>query len=193
MTMTNIHESFHILRKDIFNYRDICCFFFFNNGDTFFIINIYSDNYQSALKYLKNTKANIWNILIIASNFNIRDNDWDSLYSFHLTYSDTLLKIADSFNLSLSSLVQQVLTQYSNNILSELWYPSNYALLTIDISITEELIQNKCQTIIRNSKEEENFIADFIKAIRNINTTTILDKDALENTVQEYTGISEMI
>jgi len=134
-----------------------------------------------------------------------------------LTHSDTLLKIADFFNLSLSSLVQQVLTQYSNNnnntnsvidlfflwpnsieinnyiILPELWYPSNHALLTIDISITEELIQNKCQTIIRNSKEEENFIADFIKTIRNINTTTILDKDALENTVQEYTRILEMI
>jgi len=63
------------LRKDIFNYRDICCFFFFNNGNTFFTINIYSDNYQSALKYLKDTETNIWNILIMASNFNIRDND----------------------------------------------------------------------------------------------------------------------
>jgi len=166
-------------------------------------------DHQSALKYLKDTEANIWNILIMASNFNIRNNDWDSSYPFHSTHSDTLLKIANSFDLSLFSPVQQVSTQYSNNnnntnsvidlfflwlnsieidnhiILPELWYPSNHASLTI----AEELIQNKGQTIIRNSEEEENFI----KAIRNINTTTILDKDALENTVQGYARISETI
>jgi len=166
-------------------------------------------DHQLALKYLKDTEANIWNILIMAGNFNIRNNDWDSSYPFHSTHSDTLLKIANSFDLSLFSPVQQVSTQYSNNnnntnsvidlfflwlnsieidnhiILPELWYPSNHASLTI----AEELIQNKGQTIIRNSEEEENFI----KAIRNINTTTILDKDALENTVQEYARISETI
>jgi len=47
------------LWKDIFNYRDICCFSFFNNRDIFFLLNVYSDANQSALKYLKNTKANI--------------------------------------------------------------------------------------------------------------------------------------
>ena len=39
----------------------------------------------------------------MASNFNIRDNDWDSLYPFYSTHSDTLLEIADSFNLNLFS------------------------------------------------------------------------------------------
>ena len=48
--------------------------FFFNNSNIFFILNIYSDNYQSALKYLKNTEVNLQNVLIIASSFNIRDN-----------------------------------------------------------------------------------------------------------------------
>jgi len=62
------------LRKDIFNHRDICCFFFFNNSDIFFMINIYSDNYQLALKYLKNTKANICNVLVIIGDFNIRNS-----------------------------------------------------------------------------------------------------------------------
>ena len=51
------------LWKDIFNYRDICYFFFFNNGTIFFIINIYSDSDQSTLKYLKDTKANFQNVL----------------------------------------------------------------------------------------------------------------------------------
>ena len=46
------------------------------------MINVYSDNYQSALNYLKNNKANLHNILIMASDFNIRDSDLDSSYPF---------------------------------------------------------------------------------------------------------------
>ena len=38
------------------------------------MINVYSDVNQSALKYLKNTEANVHNVLVIASNFNIRDS-----------------------------------------------------------------------------------------------------------------------
>ena len=93
------------LCKDIFNHRDICCFSFFNNGDIFFIINIYSDNNQSALKYLKDTEAKITNVLIITGDFNIRDSNWDNSYPFYSVHSNILLQIADSFNLSLSSSV----------------------------------------------------------------------------------------
>ena len=39
-----------------------------------FILDIYSDDQQTALKYLKNTKVNLNNILIMTDNFNIRDN-----------------------------------------------------------------------------------------------------------------------
>ena len=53
----------------------ICCLSFFNNGNTFFMINIYSNDSQLALKYLKSTKANIHNVLVMTGNFNIRDSD----------------------------------------------------------------------------------------------------------------------
>ena len=39
------------------------------------ILNIYSDDNQNTLKYLKNTRVNLNNILIITEDFNIRDND----------------------------------------------------------------------------------------------------------------------
>jgi len=103
------------LRKDIFNYKDINLISFFNNGSMFFLINIYSDDYQSALKYLKNTKVNLHNILIMTGDFNIRDNDWDPLYLHYFTYADFLKKIADSFNLELSTPINQVSTHYANN------------------------------------------------------------------------------
>jgi len=51
------------------------------------MFNIYSNNPQTALKYFKNTEANICNILVMARNFNIRDYNWDSSYSFHLIHN----------------------------------------------------------------------------------------------------------
>jgi len=47
---------------------------FFNQGSIFFLINVYSDLSQSALKYLKDTEVNISNILIMTGDFNIRDS-----------------------------------------------------------------------------------------------------------------------
>jgi len=38
-------------------------------------MNVYSDSFHSTLKYLKNTKANVHNLLIMTGDFNI----WDSL------------------------------------------------------------------------------------------------------------------
>ena len=55
-----------------------------------FIINVYSDNQQSTLKYLKNIEVNLNNILIITRDFNIRDNDWDFLYLYYSTHADIL-------------------------------------------------------------------------------------------------------
>jgi len=79
------------------------------------------------------------------------------------------------------------------SIFSEFCYLSDHASLTVDISITEKFIQDKCCTIIKNGEEEENFIFNLIKAIRNIDMMTILDKDSLKLIVQEYARISETI
>ena len=35
---------------------------------------MYSNSFQSTLKYLKDTEANIHNVLIITGDFNIRDS-----------------------------------------------------------------------------------------------------------------------
>ena len=74
------------------------------------MINIYSDNNHSALKYLKDTEANIHNVLIMTGDFNIRNSDWDLLYPFYSSYSDSLVEIADSLNLTLISSTQQIFT-----------------------------------------------------------------------------------
>jgi len=80
-----------------------------------FIINIYSDDQQTTLKYLKDTEVNLNNVLIMTDDFNMRDNDWDLSYPHHLTYTDILQEIADSFNLELSLPINQILTHYADN------------------------------------------------------------------------------
>ena len=66
-----LHFSLH---NDIFNQRDILLIFFFNNNSLFYLINIYSDSSQTALKYLKDTGVSINNVLIIMGDFNICDS-----------------------------------------------------------------------------------------------------------------------
>ena len=103
-----------LLHKDIINHRDINLISFFNDNLYFFILNIYSDFYHTALKYLKNTEVNIDNVLIMTGDFNIRDSLWDPTFSHYSTISDNLFIIADSFNLILSTATNPCLTRYSD-------------------------------------------------------------------------------
>ena len=114
------------------------------------------------MKYLKNTEANIHDILIMAGNFNIRDNNYDLSFLYHSSHSDLLIDIADLIDLCLSKPTNQVSTRYSDNtnqfnsvinlmflrsnlleldsntIHSEWRYLSDYALLMVNKNIDQE-------------------------------------------------------
>jgi len=97
-------SSLHFpIQKDIIDCKDILLASFFNNGDIFWLMNVYSDASHSTLKYIKDTEVNIQNLLIMAGDFNIRDSLWDSSFSHHSSISNDLIIIADSFHLSLLS------------------------------------------------------------------------------------------
>ena len=126
------------------------------------------------------------------------------------------MEVADSFDLKLSSPVNQVPTQYTNNpnnsnlvinlmflwsnsveinnhfILSESQSLSNHAPLTVNIFISKEFIQDKWWTIIRNSKEEK-FVIELMNTMGNINTLDISSKESLKEIIQEYAKISDSI
>ena len=208
----NIRLSpFHfVLQKDIIDYSNILLVLFFNNNKLFWIINVYSDFSHSALKYFKDIEANISNLLIMTGNFNIWDSLWDLSFPHHLTISDDLIIIADSFNLELSTLTNQVLTRYSDNSndsnsvinlmflwsrSSELnnhsihpdWYlTSNYAPLTITISIVKENVNSSKHSITKNSKEEAAFIKDIITSIKGLDTSNLYDINRLENVINTF-------
>ena len=150
-------------------------------------------------------------------DFNIRDSNWDLSYPHYLAYSDILMEVADSFDLKLSSPINQVPTQYTDNsnnsnsvinlmflwpnsveinnhfILPEFQSLSNHAPLTVDIFISEEFIQDKWWTIIRNSKEEEKFDTELMSTMGNINTLDISSRESLKEIIQEYAKISDSI
>ena len=77
-------------------------------------MNIYSDASHTALKYLKDTEANIDNIVFMTGDFNIRDSLWDLSFPFHSSISDDLIIIVDSFNLALFTLTNPCPTRYSD-------------------------------------------------------------------------------
>ena len=101
----------------------------------------------------------------MTENFNIRDNNWDSLYLHYSTHTDTLRELASSFSLELSMLVNQVPNYYIDNIqdlildlmflwanveefnnhtiLLDLQGPSNHTSLSVYIIIEEEFIHKK--------------------------------------------------
>ena len=103
------------LRKDLINHRDINLISFFNSSIIYLTINIYSDDQQAALKYLKNIDINLNNVLIITEDLNIRDNNWDLVYLHHSIYANIFREITDSFSLELSMPIIQVLTRYVVN------------------------------------------------------------------------------
>jgi len=68
-----------------------------------------------ALKYLKDTEANINKILIMTGDFNIRDSFWDPLFPNNSIHSNMLTNIADSLSLCISSATIQVPIRYADN------------------------------------------------------------------------------
>ena len=59
----------------------------------------------------------------------------------------------------------------------------DYALITVDISIIEEHVQTKKQSLIKNSEEESQFINEFVHSLKSVNTESIQSIDTLETIV----------
>ena len=172
------------------------------------MINIYSDSSQLALKYLKDTEFNIHNIIIMIGNFNIRDSIWNSNFLFHSNHSDSLFDIADSFYLDISKPLKNVPTRFSNNdynansvldlVFLHLSSPefnrhhihpnwrlsSDYALITVKVSICEERISYTWWLLAKGSDEENQFIENVIQIIKNVNMTIIQNTETFKKVIQ---------
>ena len=191
-----------LFRKDIFDHRDISIISFINNGACHYILNVYSDSSHLALKYLKDTEVNINNVLLMTGNFNIRDSLWDPSFPFHSSISDDLIMVADSFDLTLSAPINPGPTRFldsageSNSVIDLMFLccgsaeldhhficpdhrlSSNHAPLTIDISISDKIVQSTKLSVVPGSDQEKEFIKDVISNLKVLDTSNI---DSIEN------------
>ena len=143
-------------------------------------------------------------------NFNIRDSIWDPNFLYYSIHSNLLTDIVDSMNLCLLRLTNPVPTKYldnqnNSNLVIDLMslrqdllefdnhiihldqkFSLDHAPLTISITIIEEHIQTRKCTLVKNSKEEEEFIEELTKVIARLNTENISDKEMLEQTLQIF-------
>ena len=176
-------------------------------------MNVYSDSFHIALKYLKDTEVNINNVLVMTGDFNIRDSLWDTAFSHHSAISDNLMIVADSFNLALSSPTNSYPTRYSNtvgeaNSIIDLMFlrygssqlnqhsihpdshlASDHTPLTITIPIADKIVSTSKLSIPQNSKQETTFVEEIIVIFKNLETSNITDKDNLENTVNHLKAL----
>ena len=174
-------------------------------------MNIYSNSSHSTSKYFKDTEVNILNLLIMTSDFNIRDSIWDPSFPHHPAISDDLMTIADSFNLDLSFSTHCVPTRYldtvgeSNSVIdlmflrssstelnNHLVYPdwhffSDHVPLMVSIAIDKENIDSFRFSIAKNSEEEVSFIKEVIHAIKSVDISDISNPIKLEETTNSLT------
>ena len=76
-------------------------------------------------------------------------------------------------------------------ILPDLQSPSNHAPLSVYIIIEKETIQDRKQAIVKNNREEKEFINKLKNMASCINMTNIHDYKILERAIQEFASIVE--
>ena len=85
-------------------------------------------------------------------------------------------------------------SEHDNHFIHPDWHlTSDYALLTVNITIFEENIQTKKCTMVKNSEEEDKFIIESIEAIKELNMDDIQSKEIFKHIVQTFADCIEKI
>jgi len=121
------------LRRDITNHHDILLLSFFNRGECYLLMNVYSDDCHSAVKFMLDQIIDIPNLLYMGGDFNIRDAKWDLFVSSYPAAGQALIDLADSLGLVCSLLELSVPTHYldtnshTNSVIDLIFLDMSYA------------------------------------------------------------------
>jgi len=145
----------------------------------------------------------------MTGDFNISDSLWDLSFPHYSLISNDLFILADPFNLELSIPINPIPTRYSDissmlDLVLDLMFlcsnssklnrhvihlswrlTSDHALLTITITIKEEYVMNTKLSLLKNSKQEEEFIKEVICVFKLLDTTNLIDCKSLEQIVDK--------
>jgi len=70
---------------------------------------------------------------------------------------------------------------------------SDHAPLTITIPIADEIVSTSKLSIPQNSKQETAFVEEVILNFKNLDTSNIINKDNLENTIKHLEVLIEQV
>ena len=140
----------------------------------------------------------------MTGDFNIRDSDWDPNIQYHSIYTEDLMSIADSLDLELATPINPGPTRFADNqcdtnsvldlvfmnpsnpgfnkhtLNPDIRLPSDHVPLIIEVGIKEENVDITFKAIKKNSKEEEAFIRDLVKGVRNIDTSELKNQSDIQ-------------
>ena len=86
------------------------------------------------------------------------------------------------------------LKEFNNYLISpDIQSPSDHVPLSIFIIIKEEFIQEKKQSIVRNSNKEKEFVDELRNRIGSIEMTNITNYEMFEYVTQEFATIIEKL
>jgi len=201
------------LRLDIINHQNINVLAFYSGQYINYVINVYSDDNQSALHFLNQNIIDLNNTVVMTGDFNIRNNDWDPNYPHHSVYTKDLLTLAKSLGLDLSLPINPGPIRFADNpcntnsvidlafinpnnsgfgqhsLYPKLCRPSDHVSLIIEVSINETNIDNSFWSISKDSEEEKNFIKAITDGTLTLDTSNIMSKENLEVVAQQLASI----
>ena len=86
------------------------------------------------------------------------------------------------------------LLKFNNHSIYPDWrLTSDHTPFTVNIAIFEEYIQTRKYIIVKNSKKEENFISELIKAIKELNIENISNIEVLKQIMQSFPNVTDRI
>jgi len=172
-------------------------------------MNVYSDDYHSAVKFMLDQIIDIPNLLYMGGDFNIRDAEWDLFVSSHPAAGQVLVDLADSLGLVRSLPELPVPTHYSdtdghaNSVIDliflgmscaqvlhriepDLRWPLDYAPLLVSLPISPENIRFSRKVLKCNNDEENDFLSSVTMGLRALNffrLDSVNDLDLLSKAV----------
>jgi len=156
---------------------------------------------------------NIGTTVRMTGDFNIRDSDWDPNIQYHSIHTDEIRTIADSLDLKLATPINPGPTRFADNhrntnsvldlvfmnlnnvgfnkhvLNPDICLPLDHVPLFIEVGINKENVDISFEAIKKDSEEEEAFIRDIIKGIRNIDISELKNQTDIQRCANTFVTV----
>jgi hypothetical protein len=197
------------LRHDLIDSRDMQCLSLHTkDGNTLFLLNIYSDKDSEAIKLLDCLADTLPLITFICGDFNCRSRIWDTLFPHDSHYVNLLVEVASCLGLSLAS-TPGVPTHFpfnralNSSTIDLIFSSDNLPSPSVSVLLEERLFSDHtpmmadlplllpeqamcCKTLPKDSDKEATFLHDVcegFKDLKDLPSSNITELDTLTSSL----------